>query len=175
MYFFVRGKKEITATVESGRLVVRQSAIQTLFCQPIDDHVITARSQQPRRTPPERTASLIFAASKGKVNSVGTHSSLPVLLVAVVLQVMQWMDAGLTPDCQCHAHDAVHGSGTVVTESSSCHCQSVTVSVALYYRFVVVGPSAFTLQSLAWNGKHNIIRHATWYGLSVSNTDFGIF
>ena len=76
MYFFVRRAKEITATVESGRLVVRQPAIQTLFCQPIDDHVIIARSQQPRRTPPERTASLIFAASKSKVNSVGTHSVL---------------------------------------------------------------------------------------------------
>ena len=62
------------------------------------------------------------------MNSVGTHSSLAVLLVAVVLQVMQWMDAGLTPDCQYHAHDAVHGSGTVVTESSSCHSLSVSVS-----------------------------------------------
>ena len=143
--FLLGGEKEITATVESGRLVVRQ----TLFCQPIDAHVITARSQQPRRTPPERTASLFFAASKSKVNSVGTHSSLPVLLVAVVLQVMQWMDAGLTPDCQCHAHDAVHGdgSGTVVTASSSCHCQSV--SVTLYYRFIVVGVYT-AVSSLEW-------------------------
>ena len=50
--------------VESGRLVVRQSAIHTRCCQRVNailcDHVIAARSQQV----------VVFS----EVNSVGTHS-----------------------------------------------------------------------------------------------------
>ena len=83
---FCYGAKEITYIVESGRLVIRQSAIHIQFCQRVNarlcDHVIAARSQQVfpnsrRCTPPppplpRRTAPLIFAGRK--VNSVGTHS-----------------------------------------------------------------------------------------------------
>ncbi len=47
---FCYGAKEITYIVESGRLVIRQSAIHIQFCQRVNarlcDHVIAARSQQ---------------------------------------------------------------------------------------------------------------------------------
>ena len=47
---FCYGAKEITDIVESGRLVIRVSAIHTQFCQRVNarlcDHVIAARSQQ---------------------------------------------------------------------------------------------------------------------------------
>ena len=63
----------MTYIVESGRLVIRVSAIHTQFCQRVNarlcDHVIAARSQQ---VAPRRTAPLMFAGNK--VNSVGTHS-----------------------------------------------------------------------------------------------------
>ena len=108
--------------VESGRLVVRQSAIHTQCCQRVNailcDHVIAARSQQ------------VFP----EVNSVGTHSvgtvraasnynklcRVCLFLVAVVLQVMQWMDVGLK-ECQflcCSYRVAVSVTVTVTVTHS---------------------------------------------------------
>ena len=42
---FCQGTKEITAIVDSGRPVVRQSAIHNKFRRRVNDHVIAARCQ----------------------------------------------------------------------------------------------------------------------------------